>query len=62
MSLKITQILRSGVDRTRERNGLLLVGILFVLSAVSSLLGTGIARYVPEQGFASPDASCHVRV
>ncbi|WP_029601692.1 hypothetical protein [Halococcus hamelinensis] len=57
MSLKITQILRSGVDRTRERNGLLLVGILFVLSAVSSLLGAGVARYVPDQGFASPDAA-----
>lgn len=35
----------------------MLVGILFVLSAVSALFGAGVARYVPEQGFASPAAA-----
>ena len=57
MSLKIMQILRDGVDRTRERNGLMLVGMLFVLSAVSALFGAGIARYAPNGGFTSPDAA-----
>src|SRR5699024_8578430 len=39
MSVTITSLLKEGAHRAGKRNGLMLIGILFVLSAINNLLG-----------------------
>ncbi|WP_228546262.1 hypothetical protein [Halegenticoccus tardaugens] len=48
--MNVTDVLKTGASRSVERNGLFLMGIVFVLSAVNGLLGFGIARWAAEQG------------
>jgi hypothetical protein len=50
MQINIEAVLRRGVDRTVARNGLLLVGILFVVSTVNAIVGLGVARWVANRG------------
>jgi hypothetical protein len=52
MPINITTILREAASRSVKRNGLILVGIVFVLSLLSGLLGAGVAQYANQQ-FAS---------
>lgn len=51
MSLTISPVLKEAANRSIERNGLILMGILFVLSAISGLLGAGMAQYAGNQQF-----------
>lgn len=55
MPVAIESILRRGVSRTVARNGLLLAGVWYVVSAVNALVGLGVARWVAQQGFLPPD-------
>lgn len=48
MPVNVTEVLKEGANRSIKRNGLVLMGILFVLSALSGLLGAGIAQYAPS--------------
>lgn len=48
MPVNVTRVLREGAARSIERNGLVLMGVLFVLSAIDALLGAGTARWVNE--------------
>lgn len=57
MVVKITQILREAANRSSKRNGLILMGVLFVLSLCSGLLGAGIAQFAGNQPFLSVDTS-----
>ena len=50
MQINIEAVLRRGVNRTVARNGLLLVGILFVVSTVNAIVGLGVARWVANRG------------
>jgi MFS family permease len=51
MPVNITNILKEAANRTSKRNGLMLMGLLFVLSLLSGLLGAGIAQYAGNQQF-----------
>lgn len=51
MSLTVTTLLKKGASRSIKRNGLILMGILFVLSVLSDFLGASIAQYTPNQQF-----------
>jgi hypothetical protein len=51
MTLNLSDILKNGATRTLARNGLLLVGLLFVLNTVNQLLGIGVARWIGAQEF-----------
>lgn len=46
MSISIENAIRSGINRTLARNGLLLAGLLFVVSTVNAIVGLGVARWV----------------
>lgn len=48
MPVNVTEILREGAERSVARNGLVLMGILFVLSAINGLAGAGVARFAAE--------------
>ena len=56
MSVHITAVLKEGARRTSKRNGLMLIGLVFVLSALSGLLGAGLARYAANQQFVPVEA------
>lgn len=43
MGITITRLLKEGADRTGKRNGLMLIGALFVLSIINIFLGSGIS-------------------
>ena len=47
--MNVTPILKEAANRTIKRNGLILMGILFVLSVLSGLLGAGMAQYANQQ-------------
>lgn len=49
MPVNIETALRRGVNRTVARNGLLLVGILFVVSTINAIVGLGVARWVANR-------------
>jgi MFS family permease len=49
--MNITGILKKAANRTSKRNGLMLMGLLFVLSVLSGLLGAGITQYAGNQQF-----------
>lgn len=51
MKLHITDILREGIRRSVSRNGLLLMGVLFVLLAVNELVGIGVESWISLQQF-----------
>lgn len=51
MQVNITNILKEAANRASKRNGLMLMGLLFVLSLLSGLLGAGIAQYAGNQQF-----------
>lgn len=55
MPINIESALRRGVDRTVARNGLLLVGILFVISTINAIVGLGVARWVANRGVLPTD-------
>ncbi|HET7325494.1 MAG TPA: hypothetical protein VFJ06_14295 [Halococcus sp.] len=56
MPVSITSILKEAANRSIKRNGLILMGILFVLSSFSGLLGAGLAQYAGNQQFMPVDA------
>ena len=56
MPVSITSILKEAANRSVKRNGLILMGILFVLSVLSGLLGAGLAQYAGNQQFVPVDA------
>ena len=49
MTFDIEAALRRGVNRTIARNGLLLAGVLFVVSAVNAIVGLGVGRWVADR-------------
>ena len=51
MPVNITGVLKEAANRSSKRNGLMLMGFLFVLSLLSGLFGAGIARYAGNQQF-----------
>ncbi|WP_458210594.1 hypothetical protein [Haladaptatus sp. NG-SE-30] len=51
MPINITNILKQGYSRTTKRNGLMLMGIIFVISVLNGVLGIGISRWVAMQRF-----------
>jgi hypothetical protein len=51
MAVNVTIILKKAANRSVKRNGLMLMGILFVLSLLSGLLGASIAQYTANQQF-----------
>lgn len=53
MPINITTILKRGFSRSIERNGLMLMGILFVISVFNGVLGLGVDRWVARQGGAA---------
>lgn len=44
MPVNLSAVLREGAERSVARNGLVLMGLLFVLSAINGLVGAGAAR------------------
>jgi hypothetical protein len=50
MSIDIEAALRRGLARTVARNGLLLAGVLFVVSTINAIVGLGVARWVSNRG------------
>ena len=50
MPVTIETALKRGVNRTVARNGLLLVGLLFVVSVLTEIVGLGVARWVTNRG------------
>lgn len=46
MAINLETALKRGLDRTLARNGLILAGLLFVVSTVNELVGLGVARWV----------------
>ena len=50
MSLNIEDALRQGVSRTLARNGLLLAGVVFLVSTLNALVGLGVGRWVRTRG------------
>lgn len=50
MSITIETALRRGINRTVARNGLLVVGILYVVSTINAIVGLGVQRWVANQG------------
>ena len=55
MPVSITSILKEAANRSVKRNGLILMGILFVLSLFSGLLGAGLVQYAGNQQFVPVD-------
>ncbi|MFC6731802.1 MULTISPECIES: hypothetical protein [unclassified Haladaptatus] len=55
MPINIEAALRRGVNRTVARNGLLLVGVLFVVSTVNTIVGLGVTRWVADRGVLPPE-------
>lgn len=51
MPINITSVLKQGYSRTVKRNGLMLMGIIFVISVINGVLGAGVDRWVEQQGF-----------
>lgn len=51
MPMNVTSILKEAASRSVERNGLVLMAILFVLSALSGLSGARLAQYAENQQF-----------
>ncbi|WP_227378595.1 hypothetical protein [Haladaptatus halobius] len=51
MPINITSILKQGYSRSIKRNGLLLMGIVFVISALNGVLGISITRWIASQRF-----------
>jgi hypothetical protein len=49
MELNVSSVLDQGAKRTLARNGLALMGVLFVLGAVAQLLGLGAAQWAAGQ-------------
>lgn len=49
MAVNIVHVVQEAVNRTIKRNGLMLMGIIFVLSILSGLVGVGIAQYTINQ-------------
>lgn len=50
MPIDIEDVLRRGVSRTVARNGLIIAGLLFVVSAVNAIVGLGVGRWVADRG------------
>jgi len=50
MPINLETALRRGVDRTVARNGLLLVGAMFVVSTVNAIVGLGVAPWAAASG------------
>lgn len=55
MTVNVTGALKEGYRRSVQRNGLALIGILFVLYAISGLVGVGIAQWAASQQFVPVD-------
>jgi hypothetical protein len=51
MPINITNVLKQGYSRTIKRNGLMLMGIIFVISVINGVLGVGVDRWVEQQEF-----------
>ena len=54
MPVSVTGILREGIARSVARNGLVLMGVLFVLSAINGLVGAGAAQEARVSSGAGP--------
>ena len=52
MPIDITDVLKRGYSRSTERNGLTLMGIIFVISVLDGVLGLGVDRLNAGQQFA----------
>ncbi|SIR88938.1 hypothetical protein SAMN05421858_4374 [Haladaptatus litoreus] len=53
MPIDSTQILKQGYSRSIKQNGLMLMGIIFVISVLNGLLGISITRSMADQQLAS---------
>lgn len=49
MSVSVSSILKEAANRSVKRNGLILMGLFFVLSMLSGFLGAGVVRYTTNQ-------------
>ncbi|WP_227777716.1 hypothetical protein [Haladaptatus pallidirubidus] len=49
MPINITSMLKQGYSRSIKRNGLMLMGIIFVISVLNGVLGVGVDRWVARQ-------------
>ena len=54
MPVSVTGILREAIARSVARNGLVLMGVLFVLSAINGLVGAGAAQEARVSSGAGP--------
>lgn len=57
MHLDIVEALKKGFNRTFEKNGLMIAGLLFITSIVSSLLSATLAKGVPAEYMSDPATS-----
>ncbi|WP_227379602.1 hypothetical protein [Haladaptatus halobius] len=53
MPINITSMLKQGYSRSIKRNGLMLMGIIFVISVLNGVLGLGVDRWIARQQFTS---------
>jgi hypothetical protein len=53
MPINTTNVLKQGYSRSIKQNGLMLMGIIFVISVLNGLLGVGITRWMAGQQLAS---------
>ena len=51
MPINITSMLKQGYSRSTNRNGLMLMGIIFVISVLNGIIGLGVDRWVTRQQF-----------
>ncbi|WP_440008975.1 hypothetical protein [Halomicrococcus sp. SG-WS-1] len=51
MSINVTNIVKQGYRRTIERNGLVLMGVIFAISLVNGLLGISVSQWMMSQQF-----------
>jgi hypothetical protein len=51
MPINITRMLKQGYSRSIKRNGLMLMGIIFILSVLNGVLGLSVDRWVTRQQF-----------
>lgn len=56
MTLSVISVLKEAAIRSSKRNGLMFMGIFFVLSVLSGLLGAGLVQYTANQPFVPVEA------
>lgn len=55
MPIDIESAVRTGFDRTIARNGLLLAGLVFVVTTVNAFVGFGVANWARDSGLLPPN-------